>query len=52
MPVEEFGKALLRGLGWADGQGVGRKRQVGQPVWSVLLVACTTIYTLKMLGAA
>jgi hypothetical protein len=28
MPVEEFGKALLRGLGWADGQGVGRKRQV------------------------
>ena len=29
MPVEEFGKALLRGLGWADGQGVGRKRQVG-----------------------
>lgn len=28
LPVEEFGKALLRGLGWSDGQGVGRKRQV------------------------
>ncbi|KAF6253119.1 DExH-box splicing factor binding site-domain-containing protein [Scenedesmus sp. NREL 46B-D3] len=28
MPVEAFGKALLRGLGWADGQGVGRKRQL------------------------
>lgn len=31
MPVEEFGKALLRGLGWADGQGVGRKRQLVEP---------------------
>lgn len=31
LPVEEFGKALLRGLGWSDGQGVGRKRQVVEP---------------------
>jgi G patch domain/KOW motif-containing protein len=36
MPVEEFGKALLRGLGWADGQGVGRKRQVRIVVRMVL----------------
>jgi G patch domain/KOW motif-containing protein len=27
LPVEEFGKALLRGLGWREGEGVGRKRQ-------------------------
>jgi hypothetical protein len=26
--VEEFGKALLRGLGWDEGQGIGRKRQL------------------------
>lgn len=31
LPVEEFGKALLRGLGWSDGQGVGRKRQLVEP---------------------
>lgn len=29
MPVEDFGLALLRGMGWADGQGVGRKKEVG-----------------------
>lgn len=29
--MEEFGKALLRGLGWSDGQGVGRKRQLVEP---------------------
>lgn len=28
MPVEDFGLALLRGMGWADGQGVGRKKEV------------------------
>lgn len=28
MPVEDFGLALLRGMGWADGQGVGRKQEV------------------------
>jgi hypothetical protein len=24
VPVEEFGAALLRGMGWKDGQGIGR----------------------------
>ena len=27
VPVEEFGAALLRGLGWKEGEGVGRRRQ-------------------------
>lgn len=27
MPVEEFGAAMLRGMGWKDGSGVGRQRQ-------------------------
>ncbi|EFJ51408.1 hypothetical protein VOLCADRAFT_87660 [Volvox carteri f. nagariensis] len=27
MPVEEFGKAMLRGMGWEEGMGVGRNRQ-------------------------
>lgn len=31
LPVEQFGKALLRGLGWSEGEGVGRKRQVVEP---------------------
>lgn len=35
LPVEEFGKALLRGLGWSDGQGVGRKRQLVEPKQTV-----------------
>lgn len=26
MPVQEFGAAMLRGMGWKDGMGVGRKR--------------------------
>lgn len=27
MPVEEFGAALLRGMGWKEGMGAGRQRQ-------------------------
>ena len=27
VPVEQFGAALLRGLGWKEGQGVGRNRR-------------------------
>ncbi|CAO3637823.1 unnamed protein product [Cunninghamella echinulata] len=27
MPVEEFGAALLRGLGWQKGEGIGRNRK-------------------------
>ncbi|WPH03635.1 Hypothetical protein R9X50_00651800 [Acrodontium crateriforme] len=27
VPVEEFGAALLRGMGWKEGQGVGSERQ-------------------------
>ncbi|XP_043194369.1 G-patch domain and KOW motifs-containing protein-like [Amphibalanus amphitrite] len=31
VPVEEFGKALLRGMGWKDGDGTGKKgEKVGQ----------------------
>ena len=26
MPIEEFGSALLRGMGWKEGQSIGRKR--------------------------
>lgn len=28
MPVEQFGAALLRGMGWKDGEGVGNQRGV------------------------
>ncbi len=28
MPVEEFGMAMLRGMGWREGEGVGLRRQV------------------------
>ncbi|KXZ46948.1 hypothetical protein GPECTOR_39g442 [Gonium pectorale] len=27
MPIEEFGRAMLRGMGWEDGMGVGRNRK-------------------------
>lgn len=27
MPVEHFGAALLRGMGWSEGQGIGRNRK-------------------------
>ncbi|KAI8372763.1 DExH-box splicing factor binding site-domain-containing protein [Radiomyces spectabilis] len=27
IPVEEFGAALLRGLGWKEGEGIGRNRK-------------------------
>lgn len=27
IPVEEFGAALLRGLGWSEGEGIGRNRK-------------------------
>ncbi|GFR50756.1 hypothetical protein Agub_g13023 [Astrephomene gubernaculifera] len=27
MPVEEFGRAMLRGMGWEEGMGVGRNRR-------------------------
>lgn len=26
MPIEEFGAAMLRGMGWKDGSGIGKKR--------------------------
>jgi G patch domain/KOW motif-containing protein len=28
MPIAEFGAAMMRGMGWSEGKGVGR-RQVG-----------------------
>lgn len=27
VPVDQFGAALLRGLGWKEGEGVGRNRK-------------------------
>ncbi len=39
MPVEDFGMALLRGMGWNEGQGVGRKKEVGDVVG---VDVCTT----------
>ncbi len=32
MPVEEFGKALLRGMGWKEGEGIGRSNKIDAPV--------------------
>ncbi len=32
MPVEEFGKALLRGMGWKEGEGIGKSNKVDAPV--------------------
>ncbi|BFZ62697.1 DNA primase large subunit Spp2 [Saitoella coloradoensis] len=29
IPVEEFGAALLRGMGWKDGEGIGRNKAGG-----------------------
>ncbi|KAI8333607.1 DExH-box splicing factor binding site-domain-containing protein [Chlamydoabsidia padenii] len=31
VPVEEFGAALLRGLGWNQGEGIGRNRKTTTP---------------------
>eukprot|EP00955_Chlamydomonas_euryale_P102854 365447-Chlamydomonas_euryale.AAC.22 len=28
MPIEEFGLAMMRGMGWSEGMGVGRNRKV------------------------
>lgn len=27
LPVDEYGAALLRGLGWSEGEGIGRNRK-------------------------
>ena len=27
IPVDQFGAALLRGLGWKEGEGIGRNRK-------------------------
>lgn len=27
VPVDQFGAALLRGLGWKEGEGIGRNRK-------------------------
>ena len=32
MPIEEFGKAMLLGMGWKEGLGVGRNRKVAEPI--------------------
>lgn len=32
MPIEEFGMAMLRGMGWKEGMGVGRNRKVVEAI--------------------
>jgi hypothetical protein len=32
MPIEEFGMAMLRGMGWSEGMGVGRNRKVAEAI--------------------
>lgn len=32
LPVEEFGAALLRGMGWTEGKGIGRGKEAVKPV--------------------
>ena len=32
VPVTAFGEALMRGMGWEKGGGVGRKRQIVEPI--------------------
>eukprot|EP00798_Chlamydomonas_sp_ICE-L_P010027 gene10027-7917_t len=32
MPIEDFGKAMLRGMGWQEGMGVGRNRKVVEAI--------------------
>ena len=35
VPIEAFGKGLLRGMGWKEGMGIGRNNQRIKPVESV-----------------
>ena len=32
VPVEQFGAALLRGMGWKDGKGIGWRKELVKPV--------------------
>ncbi|RWS08036.1 G patch domain and KOW motifs-containing protein-like protein [Dinothrombium tinctorium] len=32
VPVEEFGLAMLRGMGWKPGSGVGKNNQIAKPI--------------------
>eukprot|EP01018_Ginkgo_biloba_P012885 Gb_22526 [translate_table: standard] len=32
LPVEDFGAALLRGMGWAEGKGIGRAKEPVKPI--------------------
>lgn len=32
IPISEFGAALMRGMGWEKGRGIGKKRQLVEPV--------------------
>lgn len=34
MPVEAFGEAMMRGMGWQEGKSVGKNaKAVGSPAW-------------------
>ena len=36
VPIESFGKAMLRGMGWQEGKGIGKNGEVVNPVNAVL----------------
>ncbi|XP_074645657.1 G-patch domain and KOW motifs-containing protein-like [Tubulanus polymorphus] len=36
IPIEHFGVAMLRGMGWKDGEGIGKNKKVIAPVNAVL----------------
>ena len=36
IPIEQFGFAMLRGMGWKDGEGLGKDKSVVDPLHAVL----------------
>lgn len=36
VPIEQFGLAMLRGMGWKDGQGIGKNCKIVKPVEPLL----------------
>ncbi|GAB1609063.1 G-patch domain and KOW motifs-containing protein-like [Argonauta hians] len=36
IPIEHFGKAMLRGMGWKDGEGIGKNKKLVTPADVVL----------------
>ncbi|XP_013404266.1 G-patch domain and KOW motifs-containing protein isoform X2 [Lingula anatina] len=36
MPIEEYGLAMLRGMGWKEGEGIGKNKQIVTPVDAIV----------------